>query len=169
MKNMKKLFVLIVLFSGIAVSSFAQISATASASANIITPISIAKNLDMSFGNIAVNPTAPGGTVTLPPSASPVRTFTGGITLPAVTGLVQAAKFTVTGEGTSAYTITIPGSITITSSSNNMSLIPVSNPSGSGALVGGTQAIYVGGTLTVSATQVVGTYTGTFPVTVNYN
>jgi len=169
MKTMKRIFILIVLFSGLMTTTFAQISATASASATIITPISIAKNLDMSFGNIAVNPTAPGGTVTLPASATPTRTFTGGITLPAVTGLVQAAKFTVTGEGTSAYTITIPGSITISSSSNNMSLIPVSNPSGSGALVGGTQAIYVGGTLTVSATQVVGTYTGTFPVTVNYN
>jgi hypothetical protein len=169
MKNMKKIFVLTFLFSAIMISSFAQITKTASAAANIITPITLVKDLDMSFGNIAVNPTAPGGTVTLPASSTATRTYTGGITLPAVTGLVQAAKFTVNGEGTSAYSIAIPGSIIITSSANTMTIVPVSNPSGSGALVGGTQDIYVGGTLTVAAAQAVGSYTGTFNVTVNYN
>jgi hypothetical protein len=169
MKNMKKIFVLIILFSGIVASSFAQITKTASAAANIITPITLTKTLDMSFGNIAVNPTAPGGTVTLPAASTATRTITGGITLPTVNGLVQAAKFTVNGEGTSAYSIAIPGTITITSSSNTMTIVPLSNPSGSGALVGGTQDIYVGGTLTVGASQAVGSYTGTFNLTVNYN
>ena len=169
MKNMIKILILIILFSGFVASSFAQIAATATASANIITPISIAKDLNMSFGNIAVNPTSPGGTVTLPAASSSTRSFTGGITLTAVTGLVQAAKFTVTGEGTSAYTVTIPGTISIASGTNTMSIVPVSNPNGSGALVGGTQDIYVGGTLTVGATQAVGIYSGTFNVTVNYN
>jgi hypothetical protein len=75
----------------------------------------------------------------------------------------------VTGEGTSAYTVTIPGTISIASGTNTMSIVPVSDPNGSGALVGGTQDIYVGGTLTVGATQPVGTYSGTFNVTVNYN
>lgn len=169
MKNMKKFIVLIVLFSGFVASSFAQITANASASANIITPISIAKNLDMAFGNMSVNPTTPGGTVLLAASATPSRTASAGVTLPAVTGLVQAAKFTVTGEGTSAYAITIPGSVSIVSGSNNMSIVPVSNPSGTGALTSGSQIIYVGGTLTVAPTQAVGTYTGNFDVTVNYN
>jgi hypothetical protein len=169
MTTMKKVLLLIILLSGFAATSFAQTLANASASANIITPISITKNLDMSFGNIAVNPTNPGGTVTLPASSPATRTFTGGITLPAVTGLVQAAKFTVSGEGTSAYTITIPGTITITSGTNNMAIVPVSNPSGAGALVGGSQIIYVGGTLTVAPAQAVGAYTGNFDVTVNYN
>ena len=169
MKNMKKIFVLIILFSGIMASSFAQVTIPASATAKIVTPITINKILDMSFGNIAVNPTAPGGTVTLPASSPATRTFTGGISFPTVTDVVQAAKFTVNGEGTSAYSIAIPGTITITSGSNNMTIVPVSNPSGSGALVGGTQDIYVGGTLTVGATQPVGVYTGTFNLTVNYN
>jgi hypothetical protein len=169
MKNMKKIFVLIILFSGIVASSFAQVTKTASAAATIITPISLNKILDMSFGNIAVNPLLPGGTVTLPASSPSTRTFTGGITLPATAGVVQAAKFTVNGEGTSAYSIAIPGTITIISGSNNMSIVPVSNPSGSGALVGGTQDIYVGGTITVGASQAVGLYSGDFNVTVNYN
>ena len=34
---------------------------------------------------------------------------------------------------------------------------------------GGTQSIFVGGTLTVSATQVAGTYTGAVTLTVEYN
>jgi spore coat protein U-like protein len=39
----------------------------------------------------------------------------------------------------------------------------------SGTLNGGTQSIYVGGTLNVSASQAAGEYTGQITVTVEYN
>jgi hypothetical protein len=99
--------------------------------------------------------------------------LTGGVTLPVVTGTVTAASFTVTGEGNSTYSITLPSSaITLTSPSGTMSVQNfVSTPSNTGTLSSGTQEIKVGATLNVSAAQAAGTYTnasGLF-VTVNYN
>lgn len=170
MKNMKKILVLVILFSGFAASSFAQVNtANADASASILAPISIAKNLDMSFGNLALSPTGPGGTVVLAADNTGTRNVTGGIDLPSITGLVQAAKFTVTGEGNSAYAITGLGTISLTYLTNTMSLVLLSNnPSGFGTLYLGGDIIYVGGTLTVFSNQVVGSYTGSFDVIVNY-
>src|ERR1700730_18496238 len=87
-----------VLFMSLAFSSqsFAQASATANASATIVTPIAISKTADMNFGNVAVSGSA--GTVVLLPAGT--RTSTGGVTLPATAGTVTAAVFTVTGTGT---------------------------------------------------------------------
>jgi len=39
----------------ISISTFAQVSATANASATIVTPIAISKTVDMNFGNVAVS------------------------------------------------------------------------------------------------------------------
>ena len=170
MKNMKKVLVLAIVVLGFAASSFAQVTATASTTAIIITPIAITKTVDMNFGNIAVSPTL-GGTVVLPTAGS--RTLTGGVTLPVVTGTVTAASFTVTGEGSSTYSITLPSSaITLTGPSGTMTVQNfVSTPSSTGALTSGSQQVKVGATLNVSAAQAAGTYTnasGLF-VTVNYN
>ena len=168
MKNMKKILILIVLFSGFAASSFAQATGTASASATIIAPISIAKTADMNFGNIAVNATP--GTVIL--ATAGTRTKTGGVTLPATAGTVTAAQFTVTGANATTYAITLPTSITISHLTDYMYVDTfTSNPSSPGLTDGnGTQIIFVGATLTVGASQAAGVYgPGSFPVTVNYN
>ena len=171
MKNMKKVLVLAIVILGFAASSFAQVTATASTTATIITPIAIAKTVDMNFGNIAVSPTI-AGTVILPTTGA--RTLTGGVTLPVVTGTVTAASFNVTGDGTSTYSITLPSSsITLTGVPSGTMAVQsfVSNPSGTGTLTAGAQTIKVGATLTVGAAQPAGVYTnaaGLF-VTVNYN
>ena len=152
-------------------TSFAQSTATATATATIVTPISIAKNTDMSFGNIAVQ-TATGGTVVLAPAGT--RTSTSGVTLPATTGTVTAASFTVNGNGSYTYAITLPTTaVTLTHSGGVQTMNATSftsNPSATGALSSGTQNIAVGATLTVAAAQLAGVYTsGNFNVTVNYN
>ena len=169
MKNMKKVIVLIVLLSGFAVSSFAQATAYAPASATIVTPISISITADMNFGNIAVGST--GGTVILTPAGS--RSATGGITLPAIIGTVSAASFTVSGSQSYTYVITLPSTLDVTHGSDIMTLSTfTSTPSATGTLgSGGTQTLNVGATITVAGTQPAGTYTNTtgFPVTVNYN
>ena len=167
---MKNLLALAIIVLGFAATSFAQVTATASTTATIITPIAIEKDVDLNFGNIAVSPTL-GGTVVLPTSGS--RTKTGGVTLPVVTGTVSAASFTVTGEGNSTYSITLPSSaITLTGPSGTMTVENfVSTPSNTGTLNSGTQEVKVGATLNVGAAQAAGTYTnesGLF-VTVNYN
>lgn len=165
----KILFFISILFLSFSVHSFGQVSATATASATIITPIAISKTVDMNFGNIAVSGT--GGTVVLAPAGT--RTSTGGVTLPVVAGTVAAASFTVTGLSTYTFSISLPSSpITITSGSNTMTVGTfTSNPATTGTLTGGTATVNVGATLNVGASQAAGTYTsGTpFTVTVNYN
>ncbi len=167
---MKNLLTFAIIVLGFTATSFAQVTATASTTATIITPIAIEKDIDMNFGNIAVSPTL-GGTVVLPTSGA--RTKTGGVTLPVVTGTVSAASFTVTGEGNSTYSITLPSSaITLTSPSGTMTVENfVSTPSNTGALNNGSQEVKVGATLNVGAAQAAGTYTNesSLFVTVNYN
>jgi hypothetical protein len=173
MKNMKKIFVLIALLTVFAMSTFAQgTSATATSSATIITPIGISNSVALAYGNIAVNTTA--GTVLLPAtSGTPTRVASGGVTLPAVPGTVTAAKFTVTGQPGSAYSIGLPanGTVTITGAGTPMTVNTfTSSLSGNAGNTGtGSQDLYVGATLGVAGSQSAGTYTGTFTVTVNYN
>ena len=167
MKKLIALFAAIVLVSGFATVN-AQVTATATGSATIITPIAIAKNVDMNFGNVAVGATL--GSVVLTPAGT--RSIIGGVTLPAANGTVTAAQFTVSGLGTSTFSISLPSTYTITSGVNTMNIDTfTSTPSGSGTLVAGTLIVKVGATLDVAASQPAGTYTnGTgFPVTVNYN
>jgi hypothetical protein len=167
---MKKLTFAVLGLFALTFSSEAQSTATATATATVITPISIAKNTDMSFGNIAVQAST-GGTVVLAPAGT--RTSTSGVTLPAAGGTVAAASFTVTGSGSSTYAITLPTSVTLTHSGGAQTMTAgsfTSNPSATGTLSSGTQDIAVGATLTVAAGQLAGVYTsGNFNVTVNYN
>lgn len=163
--------ILAFLLIGINAAVFAQVTATANATATIVTPISITKTVDMNFGNVAVSGTS-GGTVVLAPAST--RTSTGGVTLPSTTGTVTAASFTVNGTANYTYAITLPSSsLTITSGSNTMSVTTfTSSPSATGTLDGtGAQTLNVGATLTVAAAQAAGVYTSASPfsVTVNYN
>ena len=170
MKTVRKLSVLAVLLFAITAASFAQVSATSNASATIVTPIAIANTVEMNFGNVSPHPTL-GGTVVLSPAGA--RTPTN-VTLPATTGTVTAASFTVTGQANFTYSITLPaGATTISSGGNDMTVDTwTSNPTPTGDLgAGGSQTLTVGATLNVAAAQAAGTYTlGTpFTVTVNYN
>jgi len=169
MKNLKKLISFAVIFAGITTAAFAQVTATANASATIVGPIGISRTLHMNFGNVAVSASA--GTVVMTPAGA--RSVTGGCTLPVTTGTVTAATFTVTGADGYTYSIALPSTdVTITDGTNNMIVNTfTSNPSGTGTLAGGSEVLTVGATLNVSGSQVAGTYTSSTPfdVTVNYN
>jgi hypothetical protein len=169
MKHMKKLISFAILMFAFTAATFAQVSATASATATIVAPIAITKTVDMNFGNVAASVAA--GTVVLTPAGT--RSATGGVTLPATVGTVSAASFTVTGTAGYTYSITLPGApTTITSGGNNMTVDTfTSNPTPTGTLTGGTSTLTVGATLNVGASQAAGVYvSGTpFTVTVNYN
>jgi Domain of unknown function (DUF4402) len=171
MKKINLSFLITLAFVAFATSASAQETASATATATIVTPISIVKDVDMNFGNVAVQSTT-GGTVVLSPAG--VRTATGGVTLPTTaTGTITAASFTVTGTGNYSYAITLPSTaLTITSGANTMTVTTfTSDPSGVGTLTAGTQTLNVGATLNVSAAQAAGTYVSATPfdVTVNYN
>src|ERR1044071_2912789 len=102
MKNIVKVLAASVIAIAFSNNSFAQATATASASANIITPITIAKTVDMNFGNVAVSATI-SGTAILAPAGTRTTGGSGGVTLPATNGTVSAASFTVSGQASYTY------------------------------------------------------------------
>ena len=169
MKHVNKMFVVVLLLVG-SVSVNAQSTAQATATATIVTPISIAKVSDMNFGNLAVDAVT-GGSVELTPAGNRIPAF--GVTLPATTGTVTAAAFTVTGNSGYTYSISLPSNIVLNHSGAFESMMAdtfTSTPSGTGTLTGGTEDITVGATLWVAAGQLDGVYTSSnFDVTVNYN
>jgi len=154
-------------------NSFAQATASAYVSAEIVTQIGISKTVDMDFGSASV--TSKAGAIILTPAGT--RTKTGGVIL-STTGFPSTAIFDITVEGAFTYAITLPNSCTITNTTGTrgetMTINAfISNPSlaAGGALTSGTQTIYVGATLNVGGSQVPGVYVNrtNFDVIVNYN
>ncbi len=138
----------------------------------MVTPIAIVAAADLVFGSFA--PGA-GGTVTV--SNSGARTTSGAILM---TGAASsAARFNITGEPSTTYSITHSGSATLTSGANSMALAKTSDLTGANVTSGnvatgtldggGAQSLFVGGALTVGAAQAPGVYTGTVVATVEYN
>jgi hypothetical protein len=151
----------------------AQATASATSTSTIVSPISIAQTQDMNFGNVSASSNP--GTVVLTPGGS--RTSTDGVSLPSATGTVTAAKFTVNGETGYSYSIGLPTtSLTLTngggSNAESMTVTAfTSTPTTAGTLIDGTENIFVGATLNVSASQAGGVYENEdgFDVSVNYN
>lgn len=167
---MKKIYLIALAVIGFSANSFAQVSADATATATIITPIAISKTVDMNFGNIAVGTTS--GTVILPPTGA--RAATGGVTLPNVVGTVSAASFSVTGAAGSTYVLTLPTNVVLSSGGSpvmNVDAFTSSLTASTGTIAGAPSIFTVGATLTVAASQAAGTYLSATPftVTVNYN
>jgi hypothetical protein len=139
---------------------------TGTATAKVLAPIAIVAGANLNFGTIASGAV---GTVVLTPAGA--RSATGGVGL--VTDGANAPAsgvFTVTGGAGYGFSITLPVTATITSGANTMTVGTfTSTPVASGTLVAGTATVNVGGTLNVGLNQVAGSYTGTYPVTVNYN
>lgn len=164
MKN--KIFALAALMMGFSAASYAQSSATATATATLVTPIAISKSVDMDFGTVAASSTA--GTVVL--GTDDVATPSGGVSLPG--GTPTAAQFSVTGEGTSTFSISLPSSITLASGTDELIVDAFGSvPATTGTLTAGAATVKVGATLNVPANAPAGTYTNTtdLTVTVNYN
>ena len=150
-------------------------SDTAQASGTVIEPIAIVKSADLSFGEFA--PGA-GGTVTV--STSGARTNSG-VILSTIGSAPTAARFDVTGEADATYSISITADAALSDgAAGTMTLATFSDFTGAdatsgdvqlggGTLTAGAQSIYVGGTLTVGASQTAGTYTGDIVVNVEYN
>jgi hypothetical protein len=167
------------------IASFAMVAAavsapsladttTASATANVMVPIKIVQAANLTFGKFAVS-SGSGGTVTV--STSGARTGSG-MFLPSADP-TTAAQFTITGEPNASFSIDLGGpGTTLTKGTDSMTLTYASDLTGAnatsgtiptGTLTSGTQTLFVGGTLTVSGTQVAGAYAGTVSATVAYN
>jgi hypothetical protein len=176
MKKITSILSIMALTAVFSTGALAQAPASAT-SANttttIVAPIAISTTTPLNFGSFATLST--GGTLALSPSG--VRTATGGVKLTAATGSPTAAAFAVSGEGSYAYTITLPPPLTLTTAVTGAGTKTMvvgtfeSSIGTAGTLTGGSQNFTVGALLTVGSAQAVGTYinaTG-FNVIVNYN
>lgn len=133
-------------------------------------PISLSKTGDLKFGTI-VRP-ASGSSVVHIDSGNGVRTVSGGgaaVNAPAP----APAAYIIGGEGGQAVSVSIPSSFTLagptslTVTTNNS--VPVSPILSSGLGSAGSLSFNVGGQFTIQSNTPTGSYTGSFPVTVNYN
>lgn len=159
--------------AAIGISSYA-VEGTASATGTVIAPIAIATGTNLNFGKFA---RGAGGSITVSTSGAP--TSTGIVRSTTVTP--TAARFDVTGDASATYSITYTGTSATLSdgATNTMAMAIFSDLTAGGATSGsaatgtlsgtGAQSIYVGGTLTVGATQAAGNYTGSVKVQVEYN
>lgn len=130
----------------------------------------ISGTTSLSFGSFVAGS---GGTIIV--SAASARSATGGVTL-ITSGGGAASQSTVTGTSGSTYSITLPANGVVTLSDGNAHTMavdnfvsnPVATSASSGLLSGGSQLLYIGATLSVGNNQPVGSYSGTFTVTVSY-
>ena len=147
-------------------------TASASASATIVTAMGIVMNTaELSFGSVLASASV-AGTVEQTAAARPARTGVG-VTRGSATA-VSAVTFSVTGDGSATYAIMLPSTpetvIHTNATDESTATVFSSLPGGAGLLnAGGAQTIYVGGALNVAKNQRPGVYTGTFDVTVTYN
>lgn len=162
--------------SKIALAGAAAVAALASTGANaatqnataevkIVTAVVLTKYADLDFGSVAVGAT--GGTVTMAASSATSATCATGLTC---FGAAKAARLRVTSAAAGA-TIAIGSTATpvsLTGPGTAMSL--TLNRSVNSIVYSATvpEDIYVGGVLTVGASQAAGTYSGTFNVTADY-
>lgn len=133
----------------------------------VVTPVSVTKTRDLSFGTVTSTGTA--GTITVPAVRTGTNTATGGASTVtngtsgefAISGAAQTAV--VMSVSPTPLTLTGPGSASMTASAWTMSpTSPVTLPNN------GSQTVYVGGTLNVGASQAQGSYSGIVTFTVNY-
>ena len=142
-------------------------TATATVTANIIIEMSVTTQGNMAFGDVSTSTSA--GSVVL--STTGDRTSIGGATInSSIPG--SPGEFSATGEPLAVFSVSMPATVQLTSSSNNSMTVDnfISEPSISGQLDGsGNQSVLVGATLHVGSQQAFGSYSGLMSLNVNYN
>jgi hypothetical protein len=144
---------------------------TGSASATVAAPIRLAATGSLQFGTFA-QPQI-GGTIAISPYGAISTTGDLGSDMAVAQSTpTSAASFTVTGIPGMQFSASGVTSVTISNGAARMTVGQFTiNSSFSGGTIGanGTTTFNIGGTLTASAGQAPGNYTGTFPITVTYN
>jgi len=139
-------------------------SATARATAWIVSALAVEQERDLAFGEISTSSVP--GSVTVSPLGN--VTSSGGISQ---LGGQTGAKFTVQGGEWRSVSISLPDTTTLTSDGNTMTVNNFTSDKGTQAQLAsdGTLNIRVGATLAVGANQPFGEYVGEFAIMVSYN
>lgn len=146
-------------------------SGTVASTSTIFQPIVLAKSADLEFGTI-VRPVSGSGSVVIDATTGQ-RTLTGQGAL--IGASASRAAFNVGGEGGQAFTITVPGAMTMTRSGGSETVSVALTPSVTGGVLSGapggagSATFGVGGQIPVSNSTAAGAYAGSFLVTVAYN
>ena len=130
-------------------------------------PIRIRVQDDLIFGRIASSIEQTGSVIIA--AATGAKTTNGGAT--DLGGAHSAAKFKVKGDKNFSYSVSLPGSVTLTNSGNQAIIVNnfTSEPPGSGVVSNnGNSTLWVGATLNIGVNQNAGNYSGSYDVTVNY-
>jgi len=138
-------------------------TATANATVNIVSPLTLTNNTGLDFGTVV----GPFNGETVRVASDGTRTC-GGLTCSGTT--VSAANFTVSG-GTASQNLalTVDPSVTLTSGSNSLSVdLTTDLPTGLATDTNGGATFGVGGSLVIPAGTSDGVYSGTFNVQVDY-
>lgn len=161
------------------VAQAAAVTQTANATAQIISPITITKNQDLSFGKVAVPTNGSNNVVTIASANNATATVSGaGNGYVASNVGAQAAKFTLNGYTNDSFSSLSATLSTMTDGTNNLTSVGTETPvvasgaTGSGTgpytLTANTAVIYVGAHFTVTPTTPPSTYTGTMTLSLNY-
>lgn len=164
-----------IILTGVILMSIASLSVKAqsqtatdqaTASATIVTPITIDNNSPLAFG--LLSPTATAGTVVLTAAETTERTSTN-VTLLGTLPF-SSAQYIITGETGALYGINVPATITLSATGGYSMDITTSKskPTTGNQMTAGNNYLYVGGSLAVGASQHPGAYSATYDVTVTY-
>lgn len=122
---------------------------------NIVSAGTITKNTDLSFGTLGSS-ISTSETVIISPTSSKN------------TNSNKAAIFFLSGRENTAFSISTPSSITVTSGVYTMLVDKFTTQSSSNYFLSGNALIKVGASVHIPKNQVVGHYTGSFTLTVDY-
>ena len=145
---------------GIALAATLQVGV----SANVIQAVSIAKNTDLSFGTFGPSISSSGRIVVSPTGE---RSGTEGVGF-VVTDPCNAATFLLSGNPNTAFAISMPPSVTISSGSNSMLVDNFTTKLSNSNLSAQAALLAIGATIHVQKNQALGRYTGNFSMTVDY-
>lgn len=139
----------------------------ASGKASILKSLSVIKQVDLDFGEVI---TTGAGTVVMDPTSGALTT-TGGLTIMGTSA--HPATFTATGSKNSVVNIRLPSSAVTLTRVGGGGTLTISNFTTDGKTnrkfaLNTAFNFNVAATLNVGAAQPDGTYTGTFPITVQY-
>jgi len=164
-------------------SSLGSLSANANASAQLLIPMTIAVGTSsLNFGTIIQTTANTAGTVVMPATNTTI-TYTELFAATTLTGIINPTRgsFSVTGTPNESFAIVLPDNITLTNTTSaaksetlTVSALVSSFADAAHSLIStlssnGTGSFTVGGTLTIPAGQMGGSYAGDYAVTVDYN
>lgn len=173
---MKKIIASIFAFAAVLSLNAANVSSNASATlehnvsvSKVTTDGTYGTNVvvgggDLLFGNIAI--TGAVGSVTV--GANNIASYDGGAAAGSA-GTIAAAAFQVTGIQGNTYNVSIPNATIKRSTGELLSVAFNHNASGEIDALAENNVFMVGGTLTIPANARVGSYSGSFDVTIEYN